>query len=183
MDSLLDSAASGHPCLPNGNEMTRILDTMEKLGTVLEESRYEKVDTFLHRFEELTSWKYSRGESESTRQQHGTHRWFNHQGENQMCQRQLTKPSEEHSAQVYFDKEPGLGLAVSPTWAHPCPSRTAPETPLTNMTDADLKSIKRTPQNAKGRNGLPAVLLKTEDQAVSTKKRQDSKQLMKLASL
>ena len=118
MDSLLDSAATGHPCLPNGTEMIRILDSMEKLGAGLAQSADEKVGTFLNHFEELTGWKYSRGESERTLQQHGTHRWFKHQGESRMCQRHLTKPGKEHSVQVYFDKEPGLGLAVAYVGPH-----------------------------------------------------------------
>ena len=118
MDSLLDSAATGHPCLPNGTEMIRILDSMEKLGAGLAQSADEKVGTFCSHFEELTGWKYSSGEGESTLQQQSTHRWFKHQGESRMCRRHLTKPGGEHPVQVYFDKEPGLGLAVAYVGPH-----------------------------------------------------------------
>ena len=118
MESLLESAASGHPCLPSGDEMVRVLDYMEELVNALAESDDGKVGTFARHFERLTGWNYSRGESQTTMQKYGDQRWFNDSEGRRFCQRHLTKRGREHSTQIYFDTEPGIGLAVAYVGPH-----------------------------------------------------------------
>ena len=118
MESLIESAASKHPSLPTGDEMVRVLDNMEKLGEALAQSEDEKVGTFSSHFEQLSGWSYSRGESKTTMQRFGEQRWFNDENGRRFCQRHLTRRNREHATQIYFDKEPGVGLAVAYVGPH-----------------------------------------------------------------
>ena len=118
MKSLIESAASQHPCLPSGEEMIRVMDCMERLGQALTESEDEKVGTFANHFQQLTGWNYSRGESQTTMQRYGDQRWFNDSEEKRFCQRHLTKRGREHSTQIYFGKEPTIGLAIAYVGPH-----------------------------------------------------------------